>query len=72
MACAPDWVTAFVDGELDEESGRLMEQHLASCWRCSDQVRGERSVRFRLKTLPDPPRLLSLERRDPHCRSWLN
>ena len=72
MACAPDWVTAYVDGELDQESELLMEQHLASCWRCSDQARGERSVRFRLRVLPDPPHSLTLARRFPQHRSWLN
>jgi anti-sigma factor RsiW len=72
MACAPDWVTAYVDGELDEESQLLMEQHLAACWRCSDQVRGERTVRFRLKALPDPPLPQTLPRRSSRHRSWMN
>ncbi|HET7291750.1 MAG TPA: zf-HC2 domain-containing protein [Vicinamibacteria bacterium] len=72
MACAPDWVTAYVDGELDEESQRLMESHVASCWRCSDQVRGERMVRLRLRALPEPETPVTLALRFPQHRAWLN
>ncbi len=72
MACAPDWVTAYVDGELDQESELLMQRHLASCWRCSDQVRGERIVQFRLKALPDPPQPSTPGLRFPQHPLWLN
>jgi anti-sigma factor RsiW len=63
MACAPEWVTAYVDGELDLASRLTIESHLAGCRCCTAQVGGERTVRFRLRTLSEPRLPLWLERR---------
>lgn len=60
MACAPEWVTAYVDDELELGSRLAMEQHLAGCRVCTAQVGGERLVQFQLRALCDPrlpPRL---------------
>lgn len=71
MACAPEWVTAYVDGELDRGSRLLMEQHLSGCRACAAQVGGERLVQFQLRALRDPRLPAALERRCPAPRRAL-
>jgi anti-sigma factor RsiW len=72
MACAPEWVTAYVDGELDEPSRELMERHVAGCQRCRAQVGEERTLHFRLRSLPDPRPSPSFEQRFAPRHVWLN
>jgi len=63
MACAPEWVTAYVDGELDLGSHLLIDQHLSRCRACTAQVGAERMVQLRLRALGDPPLPPALEQR---------
>lgn len=72
MGCAPEWVTAYVDGELDLEALLTMERHLSGCRACTAQVGGERSVRYELRLLRDPRLPATLERFVPPPRTWLH
>lgn len=38
MRCSPQWLDAYVDGELDEAGRRALQRHLASCSRCREEV----------------------------------
>jgi anti-sigma factor RsiW len=54
MACAPEWVTAYVDGELGPGPREMVEQHLSGCRGCSEQVGAERLIRRELRALCEP------------------
>lgn len=52
MSCDPETITGYVDGALDSSVHAAVEQHLASCPACQDQVTFETGLRERLKGLP--------------------
>ena len=52
MSCDPERITGYVDGALDPEARAAVEEHLATCPACRDQVEFERGVRERLRGLP--------------------
>lgn len=54
MTCEPEYVTAFVDGELEPDVRGRIETHLAGCSTCSEQAAFERALRRRLQALPVP------------------
>jgi anti-sigma factor RsiW len=61
--CDPEKVTAFVDGELDRVARSAVEEHLAGCAACLDQVVFERGIRERLRSLPSPQPAAAIEDR---------
>ncbi len=66
MTCRPELVTGFVDGVLSPAERAGVEEHLAACPSCRDQVDFERSLGPRLRALPSPeprPELLPAVRR---------
>lgn len=77
MSWRPERVTAYLDGALDG-TGRA-EAHLAeACPACRGQVAVERSLRRRLRSLPEPPLPHGLERRlrallslEPEVGPWV-
>jgi anti-sigma factor RsiW len=62
VSCAPEQVTAWVDGELPEEARAAVESHLAGCASCREQATGERALRERLRALPPVEARPQLER----------
>jgi len=62
VSCAPEQVTAFVDGELPVEARAALEAHLADCEACRTQAEGERALRERLRALPPVEARPRLER----------
>lgn len=51
MSCDPERITGCVDGALDDAARAAVEEHLASCPTCRDQVAAEREIRSRLRGL---------------------
>lgn len=47
MACNQihEWLDPYLDGELDAELARRLEEHVAACPACAARARGERRVR---------------------------
>jgi anti-sigma factor RsiW len=78
--CAPEKVTALVDGALDEPSRRALEEHILGCEACRDQEAFERGLHARLRALPPPALPAGLEERvqervarsgRPRSAAWL-
>lgn len=61
MSCQPEYVTAFVDGELEPAVRAEIEGHLAACGACTEQLASERELRLRLRALPVPELPAALE-----------
>ena len=40
--CAANWVSQYIDGELDHNSEVLFERHLNGCAECRDELRAQR------------------------------
>lgn len=55
MSCEPEQVTGYVDDALSPEVRVRLEAHLADCAACQRQAAEERSLRDRLRRLPEPP-----------------
>lgn len=71
MACHPEQVTGYVDGQLGTWLEREVERHLSGCPVCAAQAVFEIELRDRLRSLPSavlPPglsdRILSAARAD--------
>ncbi len=54
MTCAPEKVTALVDGALEASELAPVEAHLTECASCAAQAEAERALRARLRELPAP------------------
>jgi anti-sigma factor RsiW len=52
MSCEPEKVTGYVDEALEPAERALIEEHLAGCPSCRQQVEEERDLRLRLRALP--------------------
>lgn len=63
MTCAPERVTALVDGVLEGEERARVEAHVAQCADCTVQAEDERALRARLRALPSPQPPPGLEER---------
>jgi len=63
VSCDPERVTGYVDGELAPDERAQLETHLPTCAACSAQVAEERSLRARLRSLPQPEPRPALEAR---------
>jgi anti-sigma factor RsiW len=61
VSCQPEYVTAYVDGELEPEVRGRIEAHLAGCGACGEQAAAERELRLRLRALPAPEPPAALE-----------
>ncbi len=79
MSCRPERVTAYVDGALDGAGRAEVEAHLAeACPACRGQVGVERSLRLRVRSLPEPTPPHGIERRlrallslEPQIGPWV-
>jgi anti-sigma factor RsiW len=58
----PEELTGYVDGELPADARARMDEHLAGCPECREEVSEERALRGRLKTLPEPSPSAGFER----------
>jgi anti-sigma factor RsiW len=54
MSCAPEKVTALVDGALDAAEQEAVAAHVATCPACAEQEGAERALRTKLRELPVP------------------
>lgn len=55
MSCEPEQVTGYVDDALSPEARVRLEAHLAHCAVCLQQAAEERTLRERLRRLPEAP-----------------
>lgn len=55
MSCDPEQVTGYVDDALAPEARMTIEAHLADCATCQQQATEERTLRDRLRRLPEAP-----------------
>lgn len=55
MSCDPEQVTGYVDDALSPEVRVRLEAHLADCAACQQQAGEERTLRERLRRLPEAP-----------------
>jgi len=54
VSCNPERITAYVDDALDPAARDEVRGHLEGCPACAEQAAFERSLRERLRALPDP------------------